>query len=177
MARSKAWGTGLLVGAGLLAAVALWPQGVGTSSAAQRNALVLGEGGDSSIDRNPANLLPGFRARLERVFLRMQAQGFRPILWEGRRSQARAAMLARRGTGIVHSMHVPGAAADVLDHDLHWNAPQAFWKALGAAAKAEGLVWGGDFKRGDVDHLQAVRTRDEARFWAMTPHEQTAFVA
>jgi hypothetical protein len=61
--------------------------------------------------------------------------------------------MARIGTGIRDSMHIYGAAADIIDRQKLWKNP-AFFAALGREAKKLGLTWGGDF--GDPPHIQAL---------------------
>lgn len=116
--------------------------------------LGLGETLREGVDRNPENLLPAFRQRLERVFEDMRAAGFSPLLWEGYRTPERARKLAAGGVGIERSLHTLGAAADVVDAVKLWNASPAFWEALAHAARANGLTSGSDF--GDPPHVQAV---------------------
>ena len=66
------------------------------------------------------------------------------------------------GRGIVtHSLvgctswHSYGLAVDVVSRSTHWDAPNAFWSALGAAAAVHGLTWGGDWPTfPDKPHLQ-----------------------
>ena len=51
-------------------------------------------------------------------------------------------------------------AADIVDRRYGWGGPAKnlgfkFWKDLGAAARAEGLTWGGDWRSfKDVAHVQ-----------------------
>lgn len=134
----------------------------------------------SGIDRNPANLLPGFARKLDRVFKRMRAQGFTPMLWEGRRSAARAAELAAKGTGSARSLHILGAAADVVNGanpSSPWSAPASFWSALGAAAEAEGLTWGGRWANADKPHVQAIPVNQQNAFWAANDAQRAQWVA
>lgn len=136
----------------------------------------IGKGGDSDIDRDPSKLLLGFRAKLARVFQRMEAQGFRPILWEGRRSANRAKRLDTRGTGIKQSLHRYGIAADVVDRDLLWNAPKTFWDALTSASLAEGLYPGSQFTDPDPDHVQAISPKQTPKFLAMSLAQQMQYI-
>jgi hypothetical protein len=107
----------------------------------------------------------------------MRAQGFNPYLWEGYRSPQRAGELADRGTGIRDSMHIYGIAADIVDADALWSPSPAFWRVLEQEAEALGLTWGGDFKRGDRPHVQAITVADQRAFRAMTPSQRLRFVA
>ncbi len=114
------------------------------------------------VDRDPRKLLPSFRQRLGLVFEALRARGFNPLLWEGFRTPQRAAELADAGEyrAKKNSLHILGAAADVVDATKLWNAPPGFFKALGEEAVRHGLTWGGDF--GDPDHVQAVKVKDQA---------------
>jgi len=69
-------------------------------------------------------------------------RGWNAILWETQRTRERAAMLHKRGTGSLDSMHIYLMAFDVVDGDLnnvkdmndqpesYWQAPDAFWEDL-----------------------------------------------
>lgn len=56
------------------------------------------------------------------------------------------------------SNHNFGLAVDVcpfINGQPDWHAPHAIWEAIGAAGKAEGLEWGGDWHSIiDLPHLQ-----------------------
>lgn len=53
------------------------------------------------------------------------------------------------------SWHGFGLACDVVEKDATpWSAPPTFWNALGEAAEAEGLVWGGRWHHPDLPHVQ-----------------------
>jgi hypothetical protein len=129
------------------------------------------------IDRDPANLLPGFAANVEKLFQKMRAAGYRPVLWEGLRTPARAAELERLGTGSARSMHCLGAAVDILEEGTKWGAPEAFWLALGQCAVELGLTWGGVWAKRDLPHVQAITVREQEAFRAMSEAEREAFVA
>lgn len=131
-----------------------------------------------SISRDPYRLVPAFADQLEKLFQRMRALGFDPLLYEAWRSPARAKELATKGTGIVDSMHIYGGAADIVSAKNLWSDP-TFFKALGREAKALGLTWGGDFSDGaDMPHIQAVPGKLEVQFKALTPAQrQTILVA
>lgn len=66
------------------------------------------------------------------------------------------------GRGIVtnaqsalFSWHGFGLACDMVEKDnTPWSAPPTFWNRLGEAAEAQGLVWGGRWKRADLPHIQ-----------------------
>ncbi len=114
------------------------------------------------VDRsNLSGLQPDFRAKVERVLRRLQAKGWQPRVAEGRRTRAQQAEKVRRGySRTMNSRHLTGRAADIVDRRWGWEGPAAdtnhrFWRDLGAAAKAEGLTWGGDWRSfKDVAHVQ-----------------------
>lgn len=115
------------------------------------------------IDRDLANIDPTFRERVEELLRRLRADGYDPIVWEGRRSFARAEELQRRGTGVAKSVHCYGLAVDIVDRLRRWNAPAAFWAALGRHAQALGLEWGGSWtSRVDRPHVQALPATTDA---------------
>jgi len=119
----------------------------------------------AGVDRDPHHLVPTFAADLEQLFKRMRGRGFNPLLWEGYRTPARAAELAKRGVGIVGSMHEYGLAADIVDGDTPqdmWAGRPGFWQALGEEARRLGLVWGGDWKKPDLSHVQGISVTAEA---------------
>jgi len=137
-------------------------------------------------------LLPAFRARCERIEAGMARRGFRVVRLETVRSEARAAELATRGTGIVRSTHVARAAVDYGNYDGRnalgqldpYVATDAFWEALGEETRAAGCFWGGDFRptvkrpKGDRPHVQALPPKFDARLWALrnNPEQANAFV-
>lgn len=136
---------------------------------ANRSNILEGTLGSTRPDADPLKLAPQFRAKLDRVFARLRSLGFAPVLHEGKRSEQRARELAKKGTGIVKSMHVLGLAADVLPAPKQWPpASNPFWQALGEACKAEGLEWGGTWspEHRDLPHVQLFDTRLDARAWA-----------
>lgn len=131
------------------------------------------------VDRDPKKLLKPFASKLNTLFRRMRARGYQPKLWEGRRSAERAAGLAKKGTGIKLSMHVLGAAVDIVDGSTPnpWKASPGFWTALGQEARKLGLTWGGDWTKGDFPHVQALAVNQQTAFRRMTPTQRASFVA
>lgn len=115
---------------------------------------------------------PVFRGRVEALVDHMNKKGWQAFVWQGKtRSEAQAAKNAEKGTGIKMSWHRPDVhgrfrtalvelyAADIVDERWGWEGPakdlkHAFWNDLGSFAKAEGLEWGGDWKKKDVAHVQ-----------------------
>lgn len=110
-------------------------------------------------------LAPQFRAALERLLDRLEAQGFKARIAETIRTAERQEYLYGFGRdydddrGIVTnsrstyaSWHGFGLAVDVVHATLGWAAPTTFWAALERAALAEGLTSGADWNRnGDHD--------------------------
>lgn len=120
---------------------------------------------------NPSDLDPVFSAKLEAAFDAMRAQGYDPKVFEGGRTQRRQAWLYGQGrpdfvgTGrpgkqvtwiLSASNHgtFPGQAVDVISASKGW-ADMKFFDALGAAVKAQGLNWGGDWRKArDYPHVE-----------------------
>lgn len=113
---------------------------------------------------------PTFRAKLEAAIAAMEVQGFDPRVFEAARTQRRQAYLYGQGrtdfagygrTGskvtwtLDSSYHgkYPARAADVISKAKGWS-DSAFFEAWGAAVKAQGLTWGGDWKSRDMPHVQ-----------------------
>jgi hypothetical protein len=133
----------------------------------------------AGVDREPANLLPAFAAKVEKLFQAMRARGFEPLLWEGLRTPARAAKLAAGGTGSENSLHVLGGAVDVVDGSTapnYWTGAPGFWGALGVEAERLGLTWGGRRTRVDLVHVQAVPVAQQTAFRAASPAERNRMV-
>lgn len=110
---------------------------------------------------------PLLRVKVEKVLAALRKRGFLPTVIYGWRSVAVQLELFKKGrTKVKFSFHnaqtkagTPNAwAADIVDSRWAWTpAAEAngFWTALGEEAKAEGLVWGGDWvKFRDVAHVQ-----------------------
>jgi peptidoglycan L-alanyl-D-glutamate endopeptidase CwlK len=113
------------------------------------------------IPYDPAHLDPTFRAKLDATFAVLRSQGWDPKVFEGARSQQRQAWLWGEGrpefpvygragkyktkTLDASSHGSDGArATDVISASTAWSNMDFFY-ALGAAAKAQGLTWGGDW--------------------------------
>lgn len=126
--------------------------------------------GDSqrwSQEKKLASLAPPMRPRVERTLAVLRAQGFQPKIVYAWRSVAVQAQLVEQGHSKVrfsfHNAQKPSGrphalAVDVIDRRFAWTAKAAtsgFWQAQGAAGKAEGLLWGGDWRSfKDWAHLQ-----------------------
>lgn len=126
-------------------------------------------------------LQPVFRAKVETLLARMQADGFDPMIWETYRTPARAKLLSDRGTGIAPradgsipiGMHQLGLAVDIVSSTRKWSPKPAFWTALGAEAKALGLTWGGLWRNPktgklgwDKPHVQAIPVASQRAYRA-----------
>lgn len=121
--------------------------------------------------------------QLGAILAELREQGWRPVLaysWRGLRTQA--ALRAAGNTKVNFSLHNvvssdgrPAAlAADLSDARYSWSRPDqaaAFFRALGASARARGLEWGGSWSRSnsvwasyglgwDPGHIQAPGYRD-----------------
>lgn len=120
------------------------------------------------VCRDLAVLAPRFRVAVVRMLERMTARGLDPVVSETLRTSERQRFLYGfgrdydDGRGVVtHSRdadetwHHYGLAVDIISARLAWDAPKSFWDALGAAARAEGLAWGGDWVSfRDLPHVQ-----------------------
>lgn len=124
-----------------------------------------------AVARDLDLLVPAFRKRIEDVVADLIVAGHRPKVWETYRSPERAAILARRGTGIVMSMHCYGVAADIIHAEQLWKAPPRFWRALRDAAESHGLVSGARWRRVDLPHVQAVPVAMQDKIRASTAEE------
>jgi peptidoglycan L-alanyl-D-glutamate endopeptidase CwlK len=119
------------------------------------------------VERSLDVLAPAFRAAVLRMLARLEG-GRTEWPFETLRTADRQGYLYGfgrdydDGRGIVTraeladtSWHGFGLAVDVVEKDATpWDAPPDFWASLGAAARAEGLVWGGDWKHPDRPHVQ-----------------------
>lgn len=127
------------------------------------------------IYRDTTALVPSFAKRVQVLFNRMKARGYRPILWEAYRTPERAIKLAEDSKGIQNSMHLYGAAVDIVDARTMWDDP-TFFRALGEEAERLGLTWGGRFSKPDGPHVQAIPVASQTRLTRMTPSEREVFV-
>lgn len=141
-------------------------------------------GGDEirrGVRRDPSELLPWFADRVELVFQALRADGHDPLLWEALRSRERAQKLAKKGTGIVDSIHLYGGAVDIVDgsDSTPWTeVPEGFWAAVQRHAEANGLhvLHNRKGRRIDLPHVQCVaQGREQNRFRAATDAERAAW--
>jgi hypothetical protein len=110
-------------------------------------------------------LLPFFAGKTYAVLASMEAKGYKPVPFDTLRTPAEAAKFFARGTGSKNSMHLYGAACDVIC-DVHGWGCQAkgcnFYRDLGISVELQGLVWGGRFRsRVDLPHFQICSVADQ----------------
>jgi len=126
-------------------------------------------------------LLPAFRLKIQRLLNNMTQRGFDPILFDTGRTQKEADIFAAKGTGIVNSLHLLGAAADIISASKGWNWP-LFFNALAEESKNLNLISGSTFKvridpitkkkKGpDMPHVQAIPVKLQATFRKLTSPE------
>lgn len=130
-----------------------------------------------SVSLDP--LLPSFRERITTLLERLEGMDHKPVAFETLRSPERAAQLAKDGRGIRDSMHLYGAAADIICDQHGWLCASKscrFYVDLGTQAEALRLTWGGRFKRVDMPHVQALRVADQEVFRRLEPEQRDAFV-
>lgn len=104
---------------------------------------------------DPDLLLPSFRPVAERIFARLQELGFRPVVFDTLRTTEEALADAKKGTGVVDSMHLYGAACDIICNLHGWSCKAKgckFFTALRRLALAECCIG----PEGDMPHFQAV---------------------
>ncbi len=104
-------------------------------------------------------LAPQMRVQTLNVIDRMTAEGHDPLLIETLRLPQLQAEYFKRGTSrqrdVLRSMHGHGLAGDIVCATKYWNATVEFWASLERACKAEGLTWGGHWKKPvDKPHFQ-----------------------
>lgn len=133
-------------------------------------------------------LLPSFQPYVAKLLQAMRDRGFQPMVWETLRSPERAEWLASRGRSRNKgrtSMHVLGAAVDIVCRLRMWNHPE-FFQALEEEAEKLGLVSGRDWDSNDDTennfndgpHVQALPLKDQKKLRALkTPAERETFIA
>lgn len=103
-------------------------------------------------------LLSPVRERYLLLDRRMTALGHKCKVHETFRSKERARKLARKGTGIVDSMHYYLVALDVICDDHEWECAKhgcSFYEDFGEQAERLNFCWGGRWRRRDLPHVQA----------------------
>jgi len=95
-----------------------------------------------------------FTDMLVRLIRWANANGYQVSIWEVVRSQAQADTNAAAGTGIAHSLHIIGLAADLhvfKDGQYLMKTPE--YEPLGEMWEQQGGTWGGRFTKPDGNHF------------------------
>jgi len=135
-----------------------------------------GDSAQWTPDKKLQSMNPLLRPKVQAILIGLNQAGFQPKVYYGWRSVAVQLQLFNAGhSKVKFSFHnaqktdgTPNSyAADIIDARYAWS-PQAessgFWKALGAAAKKQGLFWGGDWSGfRDWAHVQLVGNGELAR--------------
>jgi hypothetical protein len=102
------------------------------------------------------HLIRPFAILVQGIEAELRAKRLNPRIAETWRNDARQTELQAQGHSKVASrgMHFFGVAVDIVDARLGWGAEPHFWSALGRAAHARGLTWGGDWEFVDKAHIQ-----------------------
>ena len=132
--------------------------------------------GGGELNRDPARLLPSFADTVEVLFQRLRARGFDPVLNEGYRSPERGAHLKSLGYSQTgdRSLHVYGAAVDIISAAGGWQGSEDLWQAMGPIAEDLGLVWGGRWSFYDPAHLQAVAVSEQSKLRSSSEPDELA---
>ena len=100
-----------------------------------------------------------FQPKIRAIISELQAAGWQAVVHESRRNKAQQEKKCRDGySKTMCSKHMCDRAADIIDRRYAWNIPKShdFWKALGNAARKQGIVWGGNWtKFPDVAHVES----------------------
>lgn len=119
-------------------------------------------------------LLPSFAILVRRVLQAMRDKGYDPVPFDTLRTQKEADKFAARGVGSARSMHLYGAACDVICGAHGWDCGRhrcKFFETYGDVVESLGLTWGGNFDR---DRKRRDRKYDAPHMQACTVGEQDA---
>lgn len=134
-------------------------------------------------DRDLTKIAPLLRLKLLNAVLpQMRARGHDPLIFEGFRSDARAAFLYGfgrsydDGRGIVtnardasKTYHRYGLAVDIISASREWDAPEKFWTDLRKIVTANALRSGDDWDRDGIavgpDPDESYSDRPHAQWW------------
>ncbi|WP_129127638.1 M15 family metallopeptidase [Geomonas oryzae] len=118
-------------------------------------------------DKKLSSLNCEFKSKVVILLSRLESMGYLPHIFYGWRSIATQMTLYSSGRSKVKfSFHnaqrldgTPNSyAADIIDSRFGWTQQAetaGFWSSLDSSAKAQGLVWGGDWSTfRDVAHVQ-----------------------
>lgn len=146
--------------------------------AAEIKKFVVGDWMRWTQDQKLGSLDPAFRAKVERVLAKLVAKGYSPKLDYGWRDLAYQQELVKKGASkttfswhnVTDQTGKPMAlAADIIEKKPNWDTNNPFWKAVGEAARSEGLVWGGDWTSlKDYPHVQMFPDAQLASYKATT---------
>lgn len=120
-------------------------------------------------------LPPTMQVHVQSVIDQLKATGFKPILFDGMRTKAEALKNAAKGTGRPDSIHMYGAASDLICDDHGWQCRKfkcKFYQNLKRIASAEGFVCGADFHSVDEPHIQAVMVFMQQKFRELPDDER-----
>lgn len=126
---------------------------------------------------DPELLLPCVRDAALAVMTELRARSFDPIFFDGLRSVAEALANARRGVGVVNSVHCYGAAWDGVCAAHHWSCRAAgcrFFENLVEVGESFGFTSGARFKKVDLPHLQAVPVSQQTNLRTLGMGPETA---
>lgn len=91
-----------------------------------------------------------FAQNMAKLIIEMNSKSFKPTLGEAYRTPEQAALNAKNGKGIAHSLHCDRLAIDInlLDKDGKYLTDKASYKQFGDYWKSLHPLnrWGGDFK-------------------------------
>jgi peptidoglycan L-alanyl-D-glutamate endopeptidase CwlK len=131
---------------------------------------------DTGYDRSDCMITlmsSGIQSKIKAVIKELRDANWQAVVHESRRDKAQQEKKCRDGRSTTMcSKHMCDNAADIIDKRYAWGSGckaeyaaecakvatgnHAFWTALGAAAKKQGLEWGGDWTRfRDVAHVQS----------------------
>jgi hypothetical protein len=115
-------------------------------------------------------LLPAFRSKVQLLLSNLQEMGFDPVPVDTARTQKEADANAKKGTGISKSLHIYGAATDIISGSKG-RSDNKFNAALIKESKKLGLTSGANKKYGgnfpnkhDVAHVQAIPIKLQPAF-------------
>jgi hypothetical protein len=121
-----------------------------------------------------ALLLPAFQPVVEKIFAHLQDLGFEPVVFDTLRTQAEADHNAAKGTGSKNSMHLYGAACDLVCNQHSWKCHVhgcKFYEQLRQLALKHAYIG----PEGDFPHFQALPVSQQALFRRLTESQRNAF--